>query len=66
MTAESLEHIFTLIGIISTWILPLWLYFHWFRDDDKMLADFVVAMGYTVIYFKFIAHYFEFTVRISV
>ena len=66
MNSESLEHIFTLIGIISTWILPLWLYFYWLRDDDKMLADFTVAMGYTVIYFKFIAHYFEFTVRISV
>ena len=66
MNSESLEHIFTLIGIISTWILPLWLYFYWLRDDDKMLADFTVAMGCTVIYFKFIAHYFEFTVRISV
>ena len=66
MNSESLEHIFTLIGIISTWILPLWLYFYWLRDDDKMLADFTVAMGYTAIYFKFIAHYFEFTVRISV
>ena len=66
MNSESLEHIFTLIGIISTWILLLWLYFYWLRDDDKMLADFIVAMGCTVIYFKFIAHYFEFTVRISV
>ena len=66
MNGESLEHIFTLIGIISTWILPLWLYFYWLRDGDKMLADFIAAMGYTVIYFKFIAHYFEFTVRISV
>ena len=66
MNSESLEHIFTLIGIISTWILPLWLYFYWLRGDDKMLADFIVTMGCTVIYFKFIAHYFEFTVRISV
>ena len=66
MNSESLEHIFTLIGIISTWLFPLRLYFHWLLDDDKMLADFAVAMGCTVIYFKFIAHYFEFTVRISV
>ena len=65
MNSESLEHIFTLIGIISTWLFPLWLYFHWLRGDDK-IGDFAVAMGYTVIYFKFIAHYFEFTVRISV
>lgn len=66
MTAESLGHIFIFIGIISTWIFPLWLYFHWLRDDDKMLVDFAVAMGCTLIYFKFIAHYFEFTVKVSV
>ena len=66
MTAESLGHIFIFIGIMATWLFPLQLYFYWLRDDDKMLADFTVAMGCTVIYFKFIAHYFEFTVRISV
>ena len=67
MNSESLEHIFTLIGIISTWILPLWLYFYWRSGSyDKMFVDFIVAMGCTIIYFEFIAHYFEFTVRISV
>ena len=66
MTAESLGHIFIFIGIMATWLFPLWLYFHWLLDDDKMLADFAVAMGCTVIYFKFIAHYFEFTVSVTI
>ena len=66
MTAESLGHIFTFIGIISTWIFPLWLYFYWLRDDDKMLADFAVAMVDSVIYFTLIAHYFEFTVSVTI
>lgn len=66
MTAESLGHIFIFIGIISTWIFPLWLYFHWLRDDDIMLADLAGLLGCTLIYFKFIAHYFEFTVSVSV
>ena len=37
MTAESLGHIFIFIfiGIMATWMFPLWLYFHWLRDDDK-------------------------------
>ena len=66
MNSESLGHIFTFIGIISTWIFPPWLYFYWLRDDDKMLADFVVAMTYSGIYFTLIAHFFEFTVSVSV
>ena len=36
MTSESLGHIFIFIGIISTWLFPLWLYFHWLRNDDEM------------------------------
>ena len=52
MTAESLGHIFIFIGIMATWLFPLWLYFHWLiDDDDKMLADFAAAMCYTVFYF---------------
>ena len=66
MTAESLVHIFIFIGIISTWIFPLWLYFHCPIDDDKILADYISAMGYSIIYFIFISHYFEITVSISV
>ena len=66
MTAESLGHIFIFIGIMATWLFPLWLYFHSLIDDDKMLADFAVAMGYTVTYFTLISHYFKFTVSISV
>lgn len=66
MTDESLGHIFMFIGIVSTWIFPLWLYFHWLRDDDKMLADFAVAMGCTVIYFKFIVYYFKFTISVTI
>ena len=66
MTAESLGHIFMFIGIVSTWIFPLWLYFHQLRDDDKMLADYVSAMVYSAIYFKFIAYYFTFTVSVTI
>ena len=66
MTAESLGHVFIFIGIMATWLLPLWLYFHWLRDDDKMLADFAAAMCYTVIYFTFISHNFKFTVSVTI
>ena len=66
MNSESLGHIFIFIGIMATWLFPLWLYFHWLRDDDKMLADFAVAMGGTVIYFKFISHCFKFTVSVTI
>ena len=66
MTAESLGHIFIFIGIISTWLFPLWLYFHGLRYDDKTLTDYVSAMGYSIMYFTFIAHYFEFTVKVSI
>ena len=66
MTAESLGHIFIFIGIMATWLFPLWLYFHWLRDDDKMLADFAVAMGCTVVYFTLISHYFKFTVSVTI
>ena len=66
MTAESLEHIFIFIGIISTWLFPLWLYFHWLIYDETTLADFAVAMGYTAIYFTLISHYFKFTVSVTI
>ena len=66
MTAESLGHIFIFIGIMATWLFPLWLYFHWLREDDKMLADFAVAMGCTVVYFTLISHYFKFTVSVTI
>ena len=66
MTTESLEHIFIFIGIISTWLFQLWLYFRWLRYDDKILTDYVSAMGYSIMYFTFIAHYFEFTVSVSI
>ena len=66
MTAESLEHIFMFIGIVSTWIFPLWLYFHWLIYDDKMLADYILAMSYSAMYFKFISHYFTFTVSVTI
>ena len=71
MTAESLEHLFIFIGIMATWLFPLWLYFHWLEDDDTRLTGFVVVMFavvmvVTVIYFTLIAHYFEFTVRVSI
>ena len=66
MTAESLGHIFIFIGIMATWLFPLWLYFYWLRDDDKILADFAVAMGDTVTYFTLISHYFKFTVSVTI
>ena len=66
MTAESLGHIFIFIGIMATWLFPLWLYFHWLGDDDKMLADFAVAMGCTVTYFTLISLYFKFTVSVTI
>ena len=66
MSAESLGHIFIFIGIISTWIFPLWLYFHWLRNDDEILIDYVTAIAYSGIYFTLISHYFKFTVSVSV
>ena len=66
MTAESLGHIFIFIGIISTWLFPLWLYFHWLRNDDEILIDYVTAIAYSGVYFTLISHYFKFTVSISV
>ena len=66
MTAESLGHIFIFIGIMATWLFPLWLYFHWLRNDDEILIDYITAIAYTVIYFEFIAHYFEFTVSVTI
>ena len=66
MTAESLGHIFIFIGIMATWLFPLWLYFHWLRYDDKILADVVAAMGYTVICFTLISRYFKFTVSVTI
>ena len=65
MTAESLGHIFIFIGIMATWLFPLWLYFYWLRGDDK-IGDFAVAMGYTVSYFTLISHYFKFTVSVTI
>ena len=65
MTAESLGHIFIFIGIMATWLFPLWLYFHWLRGDDK-IGDFAVVMGYTVTYFTLISHYFKFTVSVTI
>ena len=66
MSAESLGHIFIFIGIISTWLFPLWLHFHWLIDDDKMLTGFAVAIAYSGIYFTLISHYFKLTVSICV
>lgn len=66
MTAESLGHIFIFIGIISTWLFPLWLYFHWLRNDDEILIDYITAIAYSGTYFTLISHYFKFTVSISV
>ena len=66
MSAESLEHIFIFIGIISTWLFPLWLHFNWLIDDDKMLTGFAVAIAYSGIYFTLISHYFKLTVSICV
>ena len=66
MSAESLVHVFIFIGIMSTWLFPLWLYFHYLDDDDKILIDYVTAIAYSGVYFTLISHYFEFTVSISV
>ena len=66
MTAESLEHIFIFIGIISTWLFQLWLCFYYLDYENKTLTDYVSAMGYSIMYFTFIAHYFEFTVSVSI
>ena len=66
MNSESLVHIFTFIGIISTWLFPLWLYFHWLRNDDEILIDYITAIAYSVVYFNLISHYFKFTVSVTV
>ena len=66
MNSESLGHIFIFIGIISTWIFPLGLYLHYLDDDDAILIDYVTAIAYSGAYFTLIAHYFEFTVKVSV
>ena len=67
MNSESLGHIFTFIGIISTWIFPLWLYFHYLDDGDEILIRrYVTAIAYSGVYFTLIANYFEFTVKVSV
>ncbi len=66
MTAESLGHIFIFIGIISTWLFPTWLYFHWLRDEDKIITDYITAIAYSGIYFTLISHYFKFTVSVTV
>ena len=66
MNSESLGHIFTFIGIISTWIFPLWLYFHYLDDGDEILIDYVTAIAYSGIYFILISHYFEFSVSVTV
>ena len=66
MNAESLGHIFIFIGIISTWIFPLWLYFHYLDDDDEILIDYVTAIAYSGVYFTLIANYFEFSVSVTI
>ena len=66
MTAESLGHIFIFIGIISTWLFPLWLYFHWLRNDDEILIDYITAIAYSGVYFTLISHYFKFTVSVTI
>ena len=66
MTAESLGHIFIFIGIMATWLFPLWLYFHWLRDDDENLIDYVTAIAYSGVYFTLISHYFKFTVSVTI
>ena len=66
MTAESLGHVFIFIGIMPTWLFPLWLYFHYLDDDDEITLDYINAVVYSGIYLTFIAHYFEFTVSVSV
>ena len=66
MSAESLGHIFIFIGIISTWLFPLWLYFHWLRNDDEILIDYITAIAYSGVYFTLISHYFKFTVSVTI
>ena len=66
MTAESLGHIFIFIGIISTWLFQLRLYFHYLVYDDKTLTDYVTTITYSGVYFTFIAHYFKFTVSVTI
>ena len=64
MTAESLVHVFIFIGIMSTWLFPLWLYFHWLRyDEDFSVA---IAIAYSGVYFTLISHYFKLTGSIYV
>ena len=65
MSAESLGHIFIFIGIMATWLFPLWLYFHWLRGDDETLIDYVTAIAYSGVYFTLISHYFKFTVSVT-
>ena len=66
MTAESLGHIFIFIGIMVTWLFPLWLYFHYLDDDDEILIDYVTAIAYSGVYFTSISHYFKFTVSVTI
>ena len=66
MNAESLGHIFIFIGIISTWLFPLWLYFYYLDDGDEILIDYVTAIAYSGVYFTLIARYFEFTVSVTI
>ena len=66
MSTESLGHIFIFIGIISTWLFPLWLYFYYLDDGDEILIDYVTAIAYSGVYFTLIAHYFEFSVSVTI
>ena len=66
MSAESLGHIFIFIGIISTWLFPLWLYFYYLADGDDILIDYVTAIAYSGVYFTLISHYFKFTVSVTI
>ena len=66
MNAESLGHVFIFIGIISTWIFPLWLYFYYLDDGDEILIDYVTAIAYSGVYFTLIANYFEFSVSVTI
>ena len=66
MNAESLEHIFIFIGIMATWLFPLWLYFYYLDDGDEILIDYVTAIAYSGVYFTLISHYFKFTVSVTI
>ena len=66
MTAESLGHIFIFIGIMATWLFPLWLYFYYLDDGDEILIDYVTAIAYSGVYFTLISHYFKFTVSVTI